>query len=226
MKSRAIHHISLVVAFLAVALMGEGVAQAQVVMAPGSFASGAAPAATINDPTANIIDTDAWTPVVGVNNIASQPSTFSGQGGSWVIQGDSANPFGPNGLTFLYQFKNDSTSTDAINRLTVSGFGSYQTAVAVNTAWASSPVSQFTRSLTGNSIGATFDGLGLAPGNYGNMVVYTDATGYGYGSALVQDGSQGSWQVFAPIPEPETYAMLMAGLGLMGVIARRRKAQQ
>jgi hypothetical protein len=29
----------------------------------------------------------------------------------------------------------------------------------------------------------------------------------------------------APVPEPETYAMLMAGLGLMGVAARRRKAK-
>lgn len=29
--------------------------------------------------------------------------------------------------------------------------------------------------------------------------------------------------VFAPIPEPETYAMLLAGLGLMGFVARRRR---
>jgi hypothetical protein len=28
----------------------------------------------------------------------------------------------------------------------------------------------------------------------------------------------------APIPEPETYAMLLAGLGLIGAIARRRRA--
>lgn len=28
----------------------------------------------------------------------------------------------------------------------------------------------------------------------------------------------------APVPEPETYAMLLAGLGVMGAIARRRKA--
>jgi hypothetical protein len=27
----------------------------------------------------------------------------------------------------------------------------------------------------------------------------------------------------APIPEPETYAMLMAGLGLLGAVARRKK---
>jgi hypothetical protein len=28
------------------------------------------------------------------------------------------------------------------------------------------------------------------------------------------------------VPEPESYAMLLAGLGLMGAIARRRKAKQ
>jgi hypothetical protein len=26
-----------------------------------------------------------------------------------------------------------------------------------------------------------------------------------------------------PVPEPKTYAMLMAGLGLLGLIARRRR---
>lgn len=29
--------------------------------------------------------------------------------------------------------------------------------------------------------------------------------------------------IFAPVPEPETYAMLLAGLGLMSAVARRRK---
>lgn len=35
----------------------------------------------------------------------------------------------------------------------------------------------------------------------------------------------GTWTV-ASVPEPETYAMIMAGLGLMGVVARRRKNKQ
>ena len=30
-------------------------------------------------------------------------------------------------------------------------------------------------------------------------------------------------QTAAPVPEPETYAMMLAGLGLLGVVARRRK---
>lgn len=30
--------------------------------------------------------------------------------------------------------------------------------------------------------------------------------------------------LLAPVPEPETYAMMLAGLGLVGAIARRRKA--
>ena len=32
--------------------------------------------------------------------------------------------------------------------------------------------------------------------------------------------------LLAPVPEPETYAMLLAGLGVMGAVARRRKAKQ
>lgn len=30
----------------------------------------------------------------------------------------------------------------------------------------------------------------------------------------------------APVPEPETYAMMLAGLGLLGGAAKRRKAKQ
>lgn len=37
-------------------------------------------------------------------------------------------------------------------------------------------------------------------------------------------GSEAVYAVtLAPVPEPETYAMLLAGLGLVGAIARRRK---
>ena len=48
-------------------------------------------------------------------------------------------------------------------------------------------------------------------------------------SAYVQDNTSGltnyAFRVNA-VPEPETYAMLLAGLGVMGAVARRRKAVQ
>lgn len=34
--------------------------------------------------------------------------------------------------------------------------------------------------------------------------------------------SHQDFMVYAPVPEPETYAMMLAGLGLMGAVARRR----
>lgn len=43
---------------------------------------------------------------------------------------------------------------------------------------------------------------------------------YFYGSFLVRTSQ------IAPVPEPETYSMLLAGLGLIGGVARRRKAKQ
>jgi hypothetical protein len=39
-------------------------------------------------------------------------------------------------------------------------------------------------------------------------------------------GSTQDLVVFAPVPEPETYAMMLAGLGLMGFVTRRRKQIQ
>jgi hypothetical protein len=40
------------------------------------------------------------------------------------------------------------------------------------------------------------------------------------------DPAGSAWYVPTPIPEPETYAMLLAGLGLLGFFVRRRKERQ
>ncbi len=46
-----------------------------------------------------------------------------------------------------------------------------------------------------------------------------------FDSPLVEDSFSfaGNWTYVTPVPEPEVYAMLAAGLGLMGFVARRRK---
>lgn len=75
-------------------------------------------------------------------------------------------------------------------------------------------VAQVTQS--SSSASALFKQLGAADG--GNIVVST------YQQA-------GQWRLnlssvpVAAVPEPETYAMFLAGLGIMGAVARRRKGQ-
>jgi hypothetical protein len=97
---------------------------------------------------------------------------------------------------------------------------------------------------------ASFAGVALAAGtsywfsieNTGtqNTFRWTEATS-GMGSAYSINGSSwASWTEelrtplnftlygdagVAPVPEPETYAMMLAGLGLLGFMARRRKQQ-
>jgi hypothetical protein len=46
-----------------------------------------------------------------------------------------------------------------------------------------------------------------------------------YNMTGTNDFSFGGTVSAAPIPEPETYAMLLVGLGMLGFAARRRKQQ-
>ena len=60
-------------------------------------------------------------------------------------------------------------------------------------------------------------GTPLATGNY-----FLQIDGYVASSA---GGSYSGNLAVTPVPEPETYGMLLAGLGLVGFMARRRKLQ-
>jgi hypothetical protein len=67
---------------------------------------------------------------------------------------------------------------------------------------------------------------GVNGGGMMGAVCMTGTSEAGYGSVGTMSGypvSQTITLAAAPVPEPETYAMLMAGLGLTGFIARRRR---
>lgn len=69
---------------------------------------------------------------------------------------------------------------------------------------------------TGTEATLSFSG-GKVPGSYTLTVA-----GYKVNTAL--SGSYSGNIAISPVPEPETYAMLFAGLGLIGFSARRRKS--
>jgi hypothetical protein len=64
-----------------------------------------------------------------------------------------------------------------------------------------------------------------APGGMMGPTCMTGTSLAGYGSVGTMSGYPVSQTITAAVPEPETYAMMMAGLGLVGFMSRRRKVQ-
>ena len=81
--------------------------------------------------------------------------------------------------------------------------------------------------------GATI-GCGRAAASTGAVTLDTNIIGGGcLGNLLGSNGLSGGLVVAGlpgtiptPVPEPETYALLLGGLGLLGLVARRRKQKQ
>lgn len=82
---------------------------------------------------------------------------------------------------------------------------------------------------------ASMDNTGVLGGAVSMAVLYGSMTIAPTAKYFTMDGKQieartyladdGQWHLqIAAVPEPETYAMLLAGLGLIGAVARRRRA--
>jgi hypothetical protein len=77
--------------------------------------------------------------------------------------------------------------------------------------------------LGGGGLGYNYGFTGLIP-TAGSLIVKVwgiAAPGLSTGSAI--SASYGGSMAVSPVPEPETYAMMLAGLGLVGFMARRRR---
>ena len=146
-----------------------------------------------------------------------QPTTFSG-----VVQGSgtSINDI----FTFSFDGANVASGYSVVNiPLSFSG-GAWNTALATLTLMSNADgiVGNSDDQMLGSAIwsgaGNSNDSLQLSHDAAITGPAYIQITG-------VTDGGNGgiySGAIAAAIPEPETYAMLLAGLGLMGAVVRRR----
>ena len=140
------------------------------------------------------------------------------------------------GMDFYYQFTNDATSKNGVERFTGYDFSSlgagivsvFQTSAAFGIFTTGTETSDYADRTAMGVIGFNFVPNGLSKINPGTtsftQIIRTDARSYQAGNFGLLDGVGDNAIGFAAaVPEPETYAMLLAGLGLMGTIARRRK---
>lgn len=145
-----------------------------------------------------------------------------GAGESVLITEDEATSFRANwglpaGIRVLGGYTNNLGRADEINLFDAAGN------LVDRLAYGDQLYAGAIRAQTAGATPVSLVALGpqtVAPGNW-VLSATTDA----YGSVMAASGDVGNPGrfVLAPVPEPETYAMLMTGLGVIASIARRRR---
>lgn len=173
--------------------------------------------------------------VTNLQGVLSESMTGTGVGDmTWLTLGYQLVSWHDNSLhgTFAATFKNNSTSTF------MGGVWSPEDGINVGGVYAGFPKPSKN---PGNAYALIFvpdnplvaltqaqiNKLAYADCAPGGMMGATCMTGTseaGYGSVGTMSGYPLSQTITAAVPEPETYGMLLAGLGLMGAMIRRRRA--
>ncbi len=139
--------------------------------------------------------------------------------GYFSSQADKTNSFqlivtdrsdtGAGNFDFQFNYDNVSWETGSASN-GVNGFGG----ASARAGWSNGTTNSF--ELAGSAV----NGALLNSGSNALISNQLNSNVAGQYNFSVRNGN-----VIPAVPEPETYAMLLAGLGLMGVVARRRRAQ-
>ena len=140
------------------------------------------------------------------------------------------------GLDFYYQFSSNPTSVNGLERYTAFNFAPlnsqvinvFQTGAAFGIFTAGTVSSDRADRSSFGVVGFSYMANATPLVNPGTtsftQIIRTNAHSYTAGSFGLLDGIGDNAHAFAPaVPEPETYAMLLAGLGMVGTIIRRRR---
>jgi hypothetical protein len=145
------------------------------------------------------------------------------------------------GLDFYYQFTNDASSKNGIERFTGYDFSTisdqivsvFQTASAFDIFSKGTESSDYADRTLAGVIGFNFVPNGFSKVNPGTtsftQIIRTNSRNYVAGNFGLLDGIGDNARGFAPtapVPEPESYALMLSGLGMIGFIGRRRLSKE
>jgi hypothetical protein len=155
----------------------------------------------------------------------------------YVDPGNTLGPCAPNCLTWLLQVSNVQTSTDVIERITISHFSGFITDMGIDTGpnYPSpfSPVGTITptsveRSADSNVLRWVFNGNTgeIAAGQTSAVLeVQTNSTQVTLGTVTVQNGESGTGPGLSPAVPESTWVPALSVVGLVGIagLALRRR---
>ena len=182
---------------------------------------------------ANQIDTNEYTFTYVVKNLTQTAGSQTGLDGFTIYVPDSAvlvtttHPLPASGAEHAPGYWSEGSGSG----LSLGGDGSQDLSAPAGytayTWWGQYPQSVYGTGKTA-SFSITLDNVTVGSNTVGISTYMANGTIAGQAFAHNQYGNYTTFttsavSALAAVPEPETYAMLVAGLGLMGLIARRRK---